>query len=393
MSDPVPAWANAIRMGGLHPLVRGRRMRAVVVSVVVHAFVGASASVLSPPVLRAQSIAAQAAPCDIRTSERIVAVGDVHGAHDQFLALLRTLSLIDQRNRWSGGRAILVQTGDVLDRGHDSRKTLDFLRRLEGDARRAGGQVHALVGNHEVMRMIGDWRYVSPEEFMAFRRADSNELREEVYRASLARAQAAARVEQRQLDTGTFRQQFMKDVPLGALEMRQAFSGDGEYGRWLRTHVAMVIINGIAFVHGGVSPSLATLGCRGINAAVAKDLSIVQPTAAEGAAMFSSQEVGPLWYRGLVTEGELTSPQVNAILASIGARAMVVGHTVSPTFRPLARFDARVMQIDTGMLGGTNYSGGQAAALEIVGDTFTAVFLDGRQRLPSPGPVPTAAEP
>src|SRR5262245_10417007 len=56
-------------------------------------------------------------PCDVRSSERIVAVGDVHGAYERFVAILRTAGLIDQRERWVGGKAIFIQTGDVLDRG------------------------------------------------------------------------------------------------------------------------------------------------------------------------------------------------------------------------------------------------------------------------------------
>jgi DNA-binding PadR family transcriptional regulator len=74
------------------------------------------------------------APCEIRTTERVVAIGDVHGAHDQFVAILRSAGLIDRRDRWVGGRARLVQTGDILDRGSDSKKVIDLLRRLERDA-------------------------------------------------------------------------------------------------------------------------------------------------------------------------------------------------------------------------------------------------------------------
>ena len=112
---------------------------------------------------------APAFPCDVQTTERIVAVGDIHGAFDQFVAILRAAGLIDNRNRWSGKKAVLVQTGDILDRGPDSRKALDLLRKLEGDAQRAGGRVYALLGNHEFMRLVSDWRYVSQGETDAFK--------------------------------------------------------------------------------------------------------------------------------------------------------------------------------------------------------------------------------
>ena len=88
--------------------------------------------------------AAAAVPCDVQTTERIVAVGDVHGAFDKFVAILRAAGLIDTRNRWIGKKAVLVQTGDLTDRGPDSRKAIDLLRKLEGEAQRAGGQVYAL---------------------------------------------------------------------------------------------------------------------------------------------------------------------------------------------------------------------------------------------------------
>src|SRR5580765_601658 len=99
--------------------------------------------------LHAQSAKAGASPCEIETTERVVAVGDIHGAFDNFVAILRAAQVIDNRNRWIGRRMVLVQTGDVLDRGPDSRKAIDLLRRLERDAPRAGGRVVSLLGNHE----------------------------------------------------------------------------------------------------------------------------------------------------------------------------------------------------------------------------------------------------
>ena len=74
--------------------------------------------------------------------ERIVAVGDVHGDHGQFLKTLLAAKVIDKETRWIGGRTHLVQTGDLFDRGPDSRKTMDLLMKLEGEAKKAGGHVH-----------------------------------------------------------------------------------------------------------------------------------------------------------------------------------------------------------------------------------------------------------
>ena len=169
--------------------------------------------------------------CDLRTTERIVAVGDVHGAHDQFVGILKAAGLLDNRSRWIGGRAILVQTGDILDRGPDSRKALDLLRRLEREAPRAGGRVYSLVGNHEVMRMVSDWRYVSAQELDAFRTQDSADLRERAFTVVAADVARRAQEQERPYDEAAFHDQFVKEVPLGYLEMRQAFSPSGDYGK------------------------------------------------------------------------------------------------------------------------------------------------------------------
>src|SRR5258708_32924873 len=70
--------------------------------------------------------------------ERIVAVGDVHGDYDQLAAVLKSAGLIDEQGNWTGGKTHLVQNGDVLDRGPDSRKAMDLLMRIEKQAAEAG---------------------------------------------------------------------------------------------------------------------------------------------------------------------------------------------------------------------------------------------------------------
>src|SRR5215213_1382042 len=147
--------------------------------------------------------AAAATPCEFDNVERIVAVGDVHGAYDRLLEILRAAAVIDSRNRWIGGRTHLVQTGDVLDRGPDSRQALEFLRRLARDADRQGGRVHALIGNHEVMRLLGDFRYVVPGEYAGFTDANSEATRRAVIDKSPAEERARLEAE----------------TPLGLIEM------------------------------------------------------------------------------------------------------------------------------------------------------------------------------
>src|SRR5262245_52911525 len=211
-----------------------------------------------------------ASPCDLQTTERVVAVGDIHGAFDNFVAILRAAQVIDNRNRWSGQRTVLVQTGDILDRGPDSRKAIDLLQRLERDAQRAGGRVVSLLGNHELMRLVSDWRYVSAGEIDAFKTRDSMQLREQVLATLNEQAAQRAKAEGREFDAAAYRESFLKEVPLGMIELRQAFGPQGEYARWVRERPTVARINGVLFLHGGISPEIAGLGGAGINAAVAQ---------------------------------------------------------------------------------------------------------------------------
>ena len=334
---------------------------------------------------RAQS--PPAAPCNVTTTERVVAIGDVHGAYDQFVAILRTTGLINTRDRWSGGRAVLVQTGDILDRGKDSRKVIELLRRLERDARGAGGQVIALTGNHEFMRLAGDWRYVSAGEYDAFRDGSSNELRDAVVARLSTAAEERARAEKRPFDAAAYKEQFLREVPLGLIEMRQAFAAGAQYGDWMRARPAVARVNGIVFLHGGISDEVAALGCEAINEKVAADLKTLPGDPAQVATLFSSSETGPLWYRGLAQEPEAAfAPTLDSILKRMGARAIVVGHTPS-VGRITPRFGGRVVQIDSGMLDGTFFPGGAPSALVIEGGSMTAVYLDRREPL---GGIPTS---
>ncbi len=131
-------------------------------------------------VLLAATLVLAAAPA----VPRVVAIGDVHGDFATFVSVLQQAGVIDAKRKWKGGTTVLVQTGDVPDRGPQSRKVMDLLMDLEKQARKAGGQVHALLGNHEVMNMLGDLRYVSPEEYASHASPDAEALREQVYQAS-----------------------------------------------------------------------------------------------------------------------------------------------------------------------------------------------------------------
>jgi hypothetical protein len=334
--------------------------------------------------------------CNIQRTERIVAIGDVHGAFDNFVAILRTAGLIDQRRQWTGGKTVFVQTGDVLDRGPESRQAIDLLRKLEREAAAAGGLVVALVGNHEVMRLVSDRRYISPGEYNAFKGPDSNDLRDRAYEFLVGENAKRAKAAGEPFDPRAFRKLFYDQNPPGAVEMQLAFGPQGDYGRWVRDRKVVARINGIVFLHGGLTPEVASLTCEGINRATQAELQGQMPPP-DPKALITSGE-GPLWYRGMIDDGAAPGPadqaKVDAALKAIDARAIVLGHTVTPDYRVRRTSSGRVVQIDTGMLGGDYYPGGRPSALEIQGDTWTAIYQDGRQPInkgPSLRPPPPRA--
>ena len=112
-------------------------------------------------------------PCHIKKYKRIVCIGDLHGDYDALIISLRKAKVIRGRwNRWVGGDTIIVQMGDQVDgggRGEDSKivdsemKIMKFLMKLHNQAIAKGGGVYCLLGNHELMNVMGDFRYVSKE--------------------------------------------------------------------------------------------------------------------------------------------------------------------------------------------------------------------------------------
>jgi hypothetical protein len=321
-------------------------------------------------------------PLDSAEPTRIVAVGDVHGAFESFTAILKKAGLIDEQQRWAGGKAVLVQTGDVSDRGEGMRAALDLLMSLEQQASRAGGRVHPLLGNHEVMNLVGETRDVTPEIFASFG---------------------------------------------GETAMREAFGPRGRYGRWLRSKSVIAEVDDSVFLHGGINPDFSDASTGDINRRARRELAqwdegvnwlvsrklvarwpkfleaveaarkelerlsapelrnhpdtpataaVLIPVAEIGASSLFNPD-GPLWFRGFSTwsdeEGEA---RITSVLAKLRAKRLVTGHTVTETRRITERFGGRLFLIDTGMLGGRFFPSGRASALEILDGTPRPLYLE-----------------
>ena len=95
------------------------------------------------------------------TDNRRILIGDVHGELNALTELLRHAGLIDDRDAWAGGRSLLIQTGDVIDRGPHSLECVRLLRSLQSQAPAASGQVVRLCGNHELMLLQGNYRHAN----------------------------------------------------------------------------------------------------------------------------------------------------------------------------------------------------------------------------------------
>ncbi len=277
--------------------------------------------------------------------ERIVAIGDVHGDCEQLVTLLRQTGLIDENEDWIGGTTHLVQTGDIPDRGPTSRQAMDLLMKLEKQARKSKGYVHALIGNHEAMNVYGDLRYVHPGEYAAFQTPRSEQLRDRAYQEQVRQIQSSQPRGQWPDFDGAYRKEWDKNHPLGWVEHRQAFSPTGKYGKWIIAHNVIIKINDILFLHGGIAPKYAHSSVRAINEQAReafRDFNRVH-----GGILVDSD--GPLWYRGLATNPEASeAANVDAVLSNFGVKRIVIGHT--PTAGTvIPRFGGRVLIIDVGL--------------------------------------------
>jgi hypothetical protein len=255
---------------------------------------------------------------------------------------------------------------------------MDSIDKLAEQAEDDGGRVHRLIGNHEAMNLYGDLRYVTDEEFEAFKGRNSQALLDRYFELVMEDLQKNTPEAYAELSEN-YREEWEAEHPPGFVEHQQAWNPawnpDGEYARRTLELKTAVKINGIVFVHGGISDLYAHMSLESLT-----------KQAREGLANFDhdnpglvEDECGPLWYRGLASGAPVASPElVTSILERLSAQRIVIGHTPTPgVIWP--RYDARVLQIDTGI--STAY-GGNPAYLEITGEGFSAGYPEGKLPLP-----------
>ena len=380
-------------------------------------------------------------PITAQTPKRIIAIGDIHGSIEGVTSILKVAGLIDDNRAWTGGTATLMQTGDYMDRGENTRAVLDLLMTLEKQAADAGGRAQSLLGNHEVMNLIGENRDATREIYATFADANSEKRRAQAWDDYAA---LAKRKQQKGEPVPTVyaqtREAWLTTHPLGFAEYKEALSPKGKYGQWLRGKPMVMLVDGSVFMHAGISPDQAPAKLDDLNAQLKDEIrrmdrfvddlieqklatreftlqEILQVASNEiglanarmAAAKQSGKDVDPsqvnvalltqaqeilkvdswlsinadkaLWYRGLSTvKDDPAGGPFAALLQRYGAKRFVTGHTPQANRSITVRFGGRAVLIDTGML--TAVYKGRPSALEIAGDALTAYYTDGKVSLP-----------
>jgi hypothetical protein len=314
------------------------------------------------------------APALCATGEKhIVAVGDLHGDYQAWVAIARSAGIMGPGGHWTGRTTTLVQLGDIVDREPDSLEIIRSLQQLQKEAQRSGGRVIVLLGNHEAMNLLGDFRYTTKGEFSAFAGPGSAGLRIRVYDQNRATIERNARASDPALTPQQIRESWMAQHPLGWIEHKLAWGPSGELGQWASRNPAIAKIDGTLFVHGGLSAEYTKYSLLDIN----RRASAAMSNADDRPSSILNDPLGPLWYRGLVTadadaEAVRTaarSPhlpadeEIGTVLSAYGAQRMVIGHT--PDLKGI-EFQAggRLARIDTG---NSRFYGGPLSWLEIIG--------------------------
>ena len=258
---------------------------------------------------------------------RLVAIGDLHGDLPATKDALRAAGAIDETGAWTGGELVVVQTGDILDRGDDEVEIYAYLESLAGQADKAGGAIVLLNGNHEFMNARGDMSYVTAGGFADF------------------------------AEPG--------DVGSGAGRRRANFAPGGAFARRLAAFNVVAIVGDTVFAHGGIEPSYAKRDLGALNREARCWLS----GQSKAPPSFLGDD-GPVWSRRFSSDPP-DCASLAVALASLGVKRMVVGHTTQSSGITKA-CDGTIWRIDVGL---SRHYGGPIEVLEL--RDGTAKVLEG----------------
>lgn len=242
-----------------------------------------------------------------RKVDSISVISDVHGKYNIYINLLKAMGIIDNNLKWKFGRGHLVVLGDIFDRGDMVTEVLWHLFGLEKQAAKAGGMVHVLLGNHEVLVLSKDLRYIN--------------------------------------------EKYEKVEAISNTEYFDLYSENSVLGRWLRSKPVAITINDIIFVHGGISIGMVyrNFTIKQINQIfsdniVGKEMPVNNENERQ---MFLNDNYGPVWYRGYFTDTSLCESRLDSILDFYNKKHIVVGHTASEDIK--TQFNNKIFGVDAGI--------------------------------------------
>jgi Calcineurin-like phosphoesterase len=235
-------------------------------------------------------------------ASRLLVLSDIEGNFKAFKTMLLSAKVIDEEFNWTFGDGQLLLLGDFFDRGLSVTECLWLCYKLETEAEAAGGKVHFLLGNHEVLNLAGNTTYV--------------------------------------------RKKYLENVKILKENFSRWYDNQTELGRWLRSKNAVEKIGDYVFCHGGISPNLAESGIRfhEINRIARNFLGKPFETITNhNAVQVFDIKTGIFWYRN-AAKNALSEKQVSDILEYAGAKRMVVGHTLQNDITSL--YNGSVICID-----------------------------------------------
>eukprot|EP00238_Polyblepharides_amylifera_P010472 CAMPEP_0196575104 /NCGR_PEP_ID=MMETSP1081-20130531/4663_1 /TAXON_ID=36882 /ORGANISM="Pyramimonas amylifera, Strain CCMP720" /LENGTH=447 /DNA_ID=CAMNT_0041893305 /DNA_START=25 /DNA_END=1368 /DNA_ORIENTATION=+ len=312
---------------------------------------------------------------------RVIAIGDLHGDIAQTIRCLQLAGVVSVEAEkpsdvhWTGGNTVVVQLGDVLDRGDDEIGILLLLRKLGAEARDAGGAVHMLNGNHEVLNVAGDFRYVTPGAFVE---ADIfSDLLEDAYGEN-------------NLEEGVpcFRMKTPGDrVMMSTQELCdrrvRLFAPGGVVAQQLANNRTVLVINDTCYVHGGLLPKHIEYGLEHLNTSmsrwmrgefeediqVALDLAAGSKSSVVWNRMFSNERILPADWETMYA---ITQQVLDGLSEECGVevKRLVMGHTVQRSGIN-SELDGLVWRVDIGVSNGV--LGASPEVLEIQGEDVSVL--------------------
>lgn len=288
---------------------------------------------------------------------RVVVIGDLNAQNALLRRYLVDLKLLKPNGGWCGGRTVLVQMGDIPNRGAGARAAMELMMELRPKALDAGGDVIWLLGNHEVMSVLGHEAYVTAEEYLEFAREDEIEefyvKRTRFVYELLGAPDVPGLVE----PLGGRMKAWEEGNAPGKDTYRKAMSLSGKYGKYIRKLPVAFRLGRLLFIHGGLSPGWASRGLEGLQRA-ARDEWAKKPRFYQELAPDSifRDPLGPLWHRAYcIAKAKLVRRDLSDALDLVGAEQMLVGHTRTDSIDhgrpsvPLLRQRGRVIMTDVGL--------------------------------------------